>query len=193
MSRILFGDTDGGAIAKFQNWNNGEIFGMEFEDCKLWLEKKVSNNGVEMTIVVGETEMYPGVFVKKISENNRGKVKYGANDCLNEAAGQRVEPMDVRRTLWPNKSEAECAAKRVSTARHLIKVCQKYDVDLQIYNVERKFWTGANRSGKQIVQVVKLGFAIGLLDRVIEHIPVEKEATRYVCVFRLGNDPIPIG
>ena len=104
---------------------------------------------------------------------NHGRVEYGANDCLffclNEATGKRLEPMGIRREIWPEKS----MSKKISSVGPILKVCQKYDVRLVICNVEKKSFAGVNQSGSQIIKVAKLGSAIGILDRIVEKGPTK--------------------
>jgi hypothetical protein len=136
-----------------------------------------------VTLTVGDEQLHPGIFIKKIDMRNHNVV-YTDTDCLilclNEVTGRRIEPIDIRKKIWPDCSVFDIRTRPFHTRRHIKLVCGEYDVNLQIYNVVNRKCVGYNKSGSAIVQVAKLGQIVGLLDRIEEPAEIiEEEDQKY--------------
>lgn len=148
---------------------------------KFWFEQ-ISLSESEMTIIVGEKEIHPGVFTKKINLSNH-HVQYETGDCLficlNEVTGKMWRPKDIRCKIWPQKSSDQT----IHTLRHITEVCKHYDVNLRIYDAISKKFIGYNKTGKRSVNLVKCGMAIGLFERIGEQEEARDEELKHVYAY----------
>jgi hypothetical protein len=138
----------------------------KIKSVDLWFEK-ISHSTRMVTSVVGNEQIHPGIFVKKIQ--NTHSVNYTNMDCLficlNEATGKRFRPENIRKQIWPTVDKNELLQKSLHTKRHITFVCDKYNVRLELYDVSLKKWMGYNREGENLVKVIKVGAVVGLFDR----------------------------
>lgn len=118
---------------------------------------------IQVTTVCGEQEIHPGSFIKIITDHNIG---YGANDCLiqclNEKFNMRLDPMDIRRKIWPNGD----VFKDLHTPRHIKTISKIYDVRISISDLITQERVLFNKEGKRKINLVKCGKCIGILDRI---------------------------
>lgn len=150
-------------IGTYIDWNVNKV--------TFWFEK-IPKNDKQLTVITGEEEIHPGIFTKKINFENHVGVYYNSTDCifvcLNEVTKLMLSPEDIKSEIWPSCSLYDISKKVVHTRRHVEYVCNKFDVDLGIYDVEKKKWIGYNKGGLFHVDVVKVGLMVGILDRIQE-------------------------
>lgn len=151
--------------------------------------EKVDLSQINVTKIVGDQTIHPGIYVKKIDYMDHD-VEYLEYDCLfaclNEATGQRHSPIDIRAQIWPDVDKKDLKMKQIHRSRHFIKVCQIYGISLQVFNVdERKQYRFGG--GGNIVRIVKVGRVVGLYGRqetVQDSINIDENSHLY-CYFDL--------
>ena len=134
----------------------------------------------QVTTICGEEEIHPGIFIKIITDHG---ISYSKKDCLiqclNEALNKRYDPMEIRREVWP-KAEF-LLSKDLHTKRHIMYVCERYNCNLTLIDVLTQKEIRFNKSGKDKVELIKVGRVIGILDRV--DYSVDKSNTDHKTVY----------
>jgi hypothetical protein len=138
----------------------------------------------QATTVCGEREIHPGVFIKIVTDHN---VVYGSNDCLiqclNEYFCLRLDPMMVRKKIWPDRDGYDLL-KDIHTPRHIRTIAMIYNARLVISDIVYQKNYVFNKEGTNIINLVKVGKCIGIVERV-DHTVDKRNTIRSVVYFDL--------
>jgi hypothetical protein len=159
--RITTDETSDRLVGKYIVWNLSQIV--------VWFEKRIFTDK-QLTMIVGEEELHPGVRIRKVYPSDH-RVTYSGTDCifvcLNEFFGRlNQDPLEIRRKIWPDLSGMELINRPIHTTRHINFVCREYDAHLKVYDIALKRWFGYNRNGSHVVKVCKLGTVMGIAESI---------------------------
>ena len=137
--------------------------------------QKTPRSVLHATMIVGDGEIHPGVWVKRIFSTNHN-IEYGPKDCvimcMNEATGKMLKPREVKKDIWPHAESPELLD--IHRKKHLSALSKIYDTKIILYLVDEciKLKVGKQHNS---VKLVKVGKVIGLLDRFEQKIEEEED------------------
>jgi hypothetical protein len=150
-------ETSDTAVGKFV-WYN-----LKFFDICLQTTPKTP---LHATQIIGEGEIHPGVWVKRISTRDH-RIEYGPKDCviicLNEATGKRLKPHKVRSLIWPYSKSLD--KQDFHRKKHLKALSHLYETGIILYMVDDHQQLIIGETFKSSVKLVKIGKVVGLLER----------------------------
>jgi DNA polymerase type B, organellar and viral len=135
-----------------------------------WIQLISNKSGSNVvTVIVGESTCFPGyeTAVINISDHN---VIYSDNDCIfmcmNEALSVRLQPLEVRKALFPDIVNRGLVPINLLHVGHLKKIARIYGCVITLHDIDsnKKLMTERIESLK-MVNIVKMGSAIGLITR----------------------------
>jgi hypothetical protein len=142
-----------------------------------FLVERVSLSHHHVTKVVGEQRIHSNIYVKKIDSASHG-VAYSSLDCifvcLNEETGMNLDPIEIRKQIWPEKDYVN---REICRSRHISKICDIYSVSIILYDVESRVTMhyGAVQDENRVVKLVKVGKTIGIYERHGDAVNFEKD------------------
>ena len=144
--------------------------------------QKPSKSRKQVTTVCGEKEVHPGVFVKMVTDHG---ISYSSNDCLiqclNEVFNLREDPDVIRKEIWGD----EDYFKDLHRTRHIKYIAKRYNTKLILSDlVEQKTLVFNGVCTVNVVQLVKVGMVLGILDR-IDHTVDKHNCDQSVAYFDL--------
>jgi hypothetical protein len=136
----------------------------------------------QVTTVCGEREIHPGVFVKVVTDHG---IPYWSNDCLiqclNEVFNKREDPNVIRKEIWGGGDYL----KDLHRTRHIKYIAKRYDTKLILSDlIEQKTLVFNSTCTENVVQLVKVGTVLGILDR-IDHTVDKRNAHKTIAYFDL--------
>ncbi|PIA12566.1 hypothetical protein COEREDRAFT_90171 [Coemansia reversa NRRL 1564] len=136
----------------------------------------------QVTTICGEREIHPGVFVKLVTDHG---IPYWTNDCLiqslNEVFDRREDPTVIRKEIWGSENYL----KDLHRSRHINYIARRYNTKLILSDLgEQKTLVFNGACLENVVQLVKVGTVLGILDR-IDHTVDKRNTNKTIAYFDL--------
>ena len=136
----------------------------------------------QVTTICGEREIHPGIFVKLVTDH---EIPYWSNDCLiqclNEVFNRREDPTVIRKEIWGDENYL----KDLHRSRHISYIARRYNTKLILSDLgEQKTLVFNGTCLENVVQLVKVGTVLGILDR-IDHTVDKRNTNKTIAYFDL--------
>ncbi|PIA12569.1 hypothetical protein COEREDRAFT_90169 [Coemansia reversa NRRL 1564] len=144
--------------------------------------QKPNKGGKQVTTICGEREIHPGIFVKMVTDHG---IAYRKNDCLirclNEVFDKREDPDAIRKEIWGEDDYF----KDLHRTKHINYIARRYNTKLMLSDLVSQDTLIFNKScGDNVVQLVKVGKVLGILDRV-DHTVDKRNSNKNLAYFDL--------